>query len=79
MLGKDKLRTIAKKGVLSAAGWTEGGRLTLKVKLPAKVAKKLRLPTGHRQAGDDHDQGRHREAAAEDLQEGRERLLGSNK
>ena len=43
MLGKDKLRTMAKKGVLSAAGWTEGGRLTLKVKLPAKVAKKLKL------------------------------------
>ena len=44
MLGKDKLRTMAKKGVLSAAGWTEGGRLTLTVRLPAKVAKKLKLP-----------------------------------
>jgi len=44
MLGKDKLRTVAKKGVLSAAGWTEGGRLTLTVKLPGKVAKRLHLP-----------------------------------
>ena len=44
VLGKDKLRTVAKKGVLSAAGWTEGGRLTLTVKLPGKVAKRLHLP-----------------------------------
>jgi uncharacterized repeat protein (TIGR01451 family) len=44
MLGKDKLRTVAGKGVLSAAGWTEGGRLTLTIKLPGKVAKRLHLP-----------------------------------
>lgn len=43
VLGKDKLRTIAKKGVMAVAGWTEGGRLVLTVKLPGKVAKKLGL------------------------------------
>jgi subtilisin-like proprotein convertase family protein len=44
LLGKDKLGTVAKKGVLSVAGWTEGGRMVLTVKLPGKVAKKLHLP-----------------------------------
>ncbi len=44
VLGKDKLKTIARKGVLSAAGWTEGGKLTIKVRLPGKVATRLKLP-----------------------------------
>jgi hypothetical protein len=45
MLGKDKLATVSKKGLLAAVAWTEAGRLSLKVKLPGKVAKRLRLPT----------------------------------
>lgn len=44
LLGKDKLKTIAKRGVLTVLGGTEAGKLTLKVKLPAKVAKRLKLP-----------------------------------
>jgi hypothetical protein len=45
LLGKDKLRTVAKKGVLAVFGGTEAGKLLLKVKLPGKVAKRLKLPT----------------------------------
>jgi hypothetical protein len=45
MLGKDKLRIVATKGLRTALGWTEGGKLTLKVKIPGKVAKRLKLPT----------------------------------
>ena len=44
VLGKDKLRTVTTKGLLAAAGWTEAGKLVLTVKLPGKVAKKLKLP-----------------------------------
>jgi hypothetical protein len=45
VLGKDKLKTVAKKGLSAALGWTEGGKLTLKVKIPGKAAKRLKLPT----------------------------------
>lgn len=45
VLGKDKLAKVAKKGVLALFGGTEAGRLAFTVKLPAKVAKKLGLPT----------------------------------
>jgi subtilisin-like proprotein convertase family protein len=44
VLGKDNLKTVTTKGLLSAAGWTEAGKLVLTVKLPGKVAKKLKLP-----------------------------------
>ncbi len=45
LLGKDRLAKVSKKGVLAALAWTEAGRMTLKVKLPGKVAKRLKLPT----------------------------------
>lgn len=45
MLGKDKLATVSKKGVLAALAWTEAGKMGLRVKLPGKVAKRLKLPT----------------------------------
>jgi subtilisin-like proprotein convertase family protein len=44
LLGKDKLKTVAKKGLQVLIGGTEAGTLTLKVKLPGKVAKRLKLP-----------------------------------
>ncbi len=75
LLGKDKLKTVAKKGVLQAVlGGTEAGKLTFKVKLPGKVAKRLKLP---RLIGTQHgrpDQGHHRQAAGQADQEGRQEV-----